>query len=207
MKILAIIPARKNSRRIKFKNKKKLGHKTLIEYSIDVAKKIRYFNNILVTTDDEDIINICKKKNILAPWIRPKHLSGPNVSSYETVKHALQWYEKNFNKIDIVFLLQPTSPFRTKKNILDSIKLLKFLKYKNSIVSVTHNTTKTKMNKISNVFELNGSIFIIKKKELYKYKSFVTKKSFPFIINNEKEALDVDYSNDWIKAKKYINKS
>ena len=119
----------------------------------------------------------------------------------------MQWYEKNFNKIDIVFLLQPTSPFRTKKNILDSIKLLKFLKYKNSIVSVTHNTTKTKMNKISNVFELNGSIFIIKKKELYKYKSFVTKKSFPFIINNEKEALDVDYSNDWIKAKKYINKS
>ena len=63
------------------------------------------------------------------------------------------------------------------------------------------------MNKISNIFELNGSIFIIKKKELYKYKSFVTKKSFPFIINNKKEALDIDYSNDWIKARKYINKS
>ena len=62
MKILAIIPARKNSRRVKFKNKKKLGNKTLIEYSIDIAKKINFFCNILVTTDDEDIIKICKKK-------------------------------------------------------------------------------------------------------------------------------------------------
>ena len=39
MKILAVIPARKNSKRIKFKNKKKLGNKPLIEYTIDVAKK------------------------------------------------------------------------------------------------------------------------------------------------------------------------
>ena len=62
MKILAIIPARKNSRRIKFKNKKKLGNKALVEYSIDLAKKIKNFCNILVTTDDEDIIAICKKK-------------------------------------------------------------------------------------------------------------------------------------------------
>ena len=207
MKILAIIPARKNSRRIKFKNKKKLGNKALIEYSIDVAKKIKFFNNILVTTDDMDIIKICENKKILAPWIRPKNLSGSNVSSYETVVHALKWYENSFYKIDIVFLLQPTSPFRTKKNILDSIRLLKFLKYKNSIVSVTHEKIKNKMNKITNIFKLNGSIFIIKKEELYKYKSFVTKKTFPFIINSEKEALDIDYPNDWIKAIKYINKS
>ena len=93
MKILAIIPARKNSKRIKFKNKKKLASKPLIEYSIDVAKKIKFFCNILVTTDDEDIINICKRKNILAPWIRPKNLSGPNVF-YLTIKHATQWHKK-----------------------------------------------------------------------------------------------------------------
>ena len=103
MKILAIIPARKNSRRVKFKNKKKLGNKTLIEYSIDIAKKINFFCNILVTTDDEDIIKICKKKNILAPWIRPSNLSGSKVSSYKTVKHAIKWYEKQFYNIDIVF--------------------------------------------------------------------------------------------------------
>ena len=102
-------------------------------------------------------------------------------------------------------MLQPTSPFRTKKNILDSFKLLKFLKYKNSIVSVTHDRIKNKMDKVINIFKLNGSIFIIKKKELYKYKSFITKKSFPFIINNNKEALDIDYIKDWNLAKRYVS--
>ena len=206
MKILAIIPARKNSRRVKFKNKKKLGHKTLIEYSIDVAKKIKYFNNILVTTDDEDIINICKKKNILAPWIRPKSLSGPNVSSYRTIKHATQWYEKNIEKIDLIFLLQPTSPFRTKKNILESLKFLKLLDYQNSIVSVSLKKIKDINNKFFNLYKANGSIYIIKKIDLYKYKSFINPKSVPFVINNEKEALDIDYPKDWIKAVKYITK-
>ena len=62
MKILAVIPARKNSKRIKFKNKKKLGNKHLIEYTIDVAKKIKIFKKILVTTDDAEIIEISKKK-------------------------------------------------------------------------------------------------------------------------------------------------
>ena len=62
MKILAVIPARKNSKRIKFKNKKKLGNKPLIEYTIDVAKKIKIFKKILVTTDDAEIIKISKKK-------------------------------------------------------------------------------------------------------------------------------------------------
>ena len=46
MKILAIIPARKNSKRIKFKNKKKLASKPLIEYSIDVAKKLNFLQHI-----------------------------------------------------------------------------------------------------------------------------------------------------------------
>ena len=207
MKILAIIPARRNSKRVKFKNKKKLGNKPLIEYTIDVAKKIKIFNDILVTTDDEDIFKISKKKKVLAPWIRPSHLSGDNVSTFKTIKHAVKWFEKEFYKIDIIFLLQPTSPFRTKKNILDSLKLFKHLKYKNSIVSVSLSKIKNKINKFVNVFELNGSIFIIKKSELYKYKNFITKKSFPFIIENKKESLDIDYINDWIKAEKYVKKS
>lgn len=207
MKILAIIPARKNSRRIKFKNKKKLGNKALVEYSIDLAKKIKNFCNILVTTDDEDIIAICKKKKILAPWKRPKKLSGANVSSYLTVRHAVEWYEKNFHKIDLIFLLQPTSPFRTKKNILDSLKLLNKLKNKNSIVSVSLNKIREKNDKTFHIFKPNGSIFIIKKSDLYRFKNFVNTKSFPFIINNKKEALDIDFPKDWIKATKFLKKN
>ena len=58
--------------------------------------------------------------------------------------------------------------------------------------------------KFFNIFRPNGSIFIIKKKDLYKYKSFININSYPFIINNAKEALDIDTPNDWNKALNYI---
>lgn len=62
MKLLAIITARKNSKRLKNKNKKILGGKPLISWTIDFAKKIKKFQDILITTDDEEILNIAKKK-------------------------------------------------------------------------------------------------------------------------------------------------
>ena len=207
MKFLAIIPARKGSKRIKFKNKKILGKKKLIEYTIDVAKKIKLFSDILVTSDDQEIINLSKKKNILAPWIRPKKLSGSNVSSYLTVKHAVDWFEKNLYKIDVIFLLQPTSPFRTKKNILDALNAFKINKLNNSVISVSKSIVRTQSKKKINIFKPNGSIYIITKKEFFKYKSFITPKTNPFVINDVRESLDIDLPKDWNKALKYISKT
>ena len=62
MKILAIITARKNSRRLKDKNKKILGNKPLVSWTIDFAKRIKVFKDILITTDDEEIFEISKEK-------------------------------------------------------------------------------------------------------------------------------------------------
>ena len=59
---LAIITARKNSKRLKDKNKKILGSKPLVSWTIDFAKNMKIFDHILITTDDNDIIQIAKKK-------------------------------------------------------------------------------------------------------------------------------------------------
>ena len=197
MKYLAIIPARKNSSRLKYKNKKKLMGMPLIEYTIKTAKKISLFEDILVSTDDNDIIKIAKKNKVLAPWIRPKKLSGPKVSTYKVVKHALNWYEDKYKKIDAIFLLQPTSPFRTRKNIEKTFKLFKFHKFKKSIIS---------MSKVKNLkkFVPNGSTYLISKKQLFKYRSFIHKDNVPYLINNHKEAIDIDYPRDWAKAIKVL---
>ena len=186
MKYLAIIPARKNSSRLKYKNKKKLMGMPLIEYTIKTAKKISLFEDILVSTDDNDIIKIAKKNKVLAPWIRPKNLSGSKVSTYKVVKHALNWYEDKYKKIDAIFLLQPTSPFRTRKNIEKTFKLFKFHKFKKSIIS---------MSKVKNLKKLvpNGSTYLISKKQLFKYRSFIHKDNVPYLINNHKEAIDYRY--------------
>ncbi len=206
MKCLAIIPARRNSKRLKNKNKKKLKGKPLIEYTIDLAKKIKLFHDILVTTDDLDIIKLAKNKKVLAPWIRPSYLSSSKVSSYKVAKHAFEWYEKKNNKIDTIFLLQPTSPFRTKKNILKTFELFNQYKKKKSIISVSKVENKTKDKRINAKFVPNGLTYLISKKSLLKYKSFSNKENIPYFINDSKEALDIDYPHDWIKAKKMIGK-
>ena len=107
-----------------------MNGKPLIEYTIELAKKIDLFKDILVSTDDLDIIKIAKNKNVLAPWIRPRQLSTSKVSSYKVAQHAIEWYEKQYKKIDSIFLLQPTSPFRTKHNILKTFSLYHFNKKK-----------------------------------------------------------------------------
>jgi CMP-N-acetylneuraminic acid synthetase len=206
MKILAIIPARKGSKRIKFKNRRILGKKTLVEHTIDTAKICSQFCDVLVTTDDQQIMDIAKKKNVLVPWLRPAHLSLSKTSSYAAVRHAVSWYESKIQKIDAIILLQPTSPFRTKKNIQEGINFFKSDKKKNSVLSVSLVKIEDPLGrkKIINIFKPNGSIFIITKKEFYKKKSFINNVTRPFIINNLKESLDIDYPEDFNKAKKYL---
>ena len=61
-KILALILARKNSKRIPGKNLRKIGKKTLVEWSIDSVKGINDIIDILVSSDDKTIVKIAKKK-------------------------------------------------------------------------------------------------------------------------------------------------
>ena len=124
-KILALITARKNSKRLPKKNLKKIGDKTLVEWSISSAKNISEIIDVFVTTDDSEILKISKKNGAISPWLRPKYLSRDDTSSEDAVMHAVKWYEKNVSKFDGILLLQPTTPFRSKNNIKKAIRYFK----------------------------------------------------------------------------------
>ena len=156
MKIVALIPARAGSKRIKKKNLKKLLGQPLISWTIKTAKKVNEISDIFVSTDDEQIGQICNKLNIKVPWKRPKYLSGDKVSSENVALHFLKWYEKKYSKLDGLLLLQPTSPFRKKNSIIKAIKLFKKNKNK-AIVSFSHIKKKKR---------INGSIYLISSKIL-----------------------------------------
>ena len=209
MKILAIITARKNSKRLKNKNKKILGNKALVSWTIDFAKKIKLFKHVLITTDDEEILKIARRKKILAPWLRPKKLALDNTSSYSTVIHSLKWYESKISKVDCICLLQPTTPFRLKKNLIEAIKIFK--KSKSSVISVMLKkinktfSNKKEKNKFINTFFPSGSFFLISPKELRKYKNFINKKNNLYLINDFKENIDINTINDWKYAKRHVS--
>lgn len=209
MKIIGIITARKNSRRIKNKNKKMLGKKPLIKYTFDLVSKLKFLSNVVLSTDDEDILKLGKKNGVISSWLRPGYLAKDNTSSYKTVIHAYNWYKKNYGNVDAIALFQPTSPFRKKKTIEKAFNTFKKYKGLNSIVSVSFNKKKIihkkQVKKIS-AFLPNGLIFINPIKELIKYKSFITKKTIPLMNNDEVETIDIDYISDWKRAEKIIKK-
>ena len=122
-KILALILARKNSKRLPGKNLRKIGNKSLVEWSINSIKNIDGIIDVLVSSDDKRIINIAKKKGSLAPFVRPRQISKDNTSSEETSMHAINWYEKNVAKLDGFFLLQPTTPFRSRAKLKKAIMI------------------------------------------------------------------------------------
>mgnify|MGYP001437135770 CR=1 FL=1 len=134
MNIVALIPARGGSKRIRKKNKKILLGKPLISWTIETAKKVKEISGIFVSTDDNEIIEIAKRFGACAPWKRPRNLSTDNASSVDVALHFLNWYEKKISKIDGLLILQPTSPFRKIGSLTKAIKNFKKNK-KKSIVS------------------------------------------------------------------------
>ena len=207
MKILGIITARKNSKRVKNKNKKILGGKPLVQYTFDLVKKIDFLSNIILSTDDEDILKIGQKNKIISSWLRPKNLARDNTSSYKTVMHAYLWYKKNYSDVDAIALFQPTSPFRKLKTVNFAYGVFKKNLGLKSVVTVSFckkNTFEKKNKKIISMFCPNGVMFLNPIKELIKYKSFMTEKTIPIVINNKIETTDIDYHSDWREAEAIV---
>ena len=202
MKILALIPARKNSRRLPNKNKIIFFNKPLFLWSIDIAKKIPEICDILISTDDNEILKISKKAGILAPWLRPKRLSSINATSIDMALHALNWYEKNISKIDGFFLLQPTTPFRSKKFLKKAIKIFE-KNNKKPIISVSKILNKQKFKKPT----INGSFYLTSPKHFRKHKNFSKKNFYPILIKKKQECIDINTKEDLNLALKYFKKN
>jgi len=130
-KIVAILPARIGSKRLKFKNLKLLGNKYLFQWSLDVIKKINIFSKIIVTSDSNKILKIISGDKI-EKVLRPKKLSSDNANLVDVSLHIYELFKKKNFTIDDIVLIQPTSPFRSKKIIIEGLN--KYNKSKKKIL-------------------------------------------------------------------------
>lgn len=122
---LAIILARKGSKRLKNKNILKFGRQPLISRTIKNLKKIKHlFKDIVVSSDSKKIEKISKKEKVLFIK-RPKYLSNSSATSEKTTLHLIKIYQKKYAKINYVILCQPTSPLRRNVTIKKVINLSK----------------------------------------------------------------------------------
>ena len=170
MKPLIIIPARGGSKGIPHKNIKPLNGIPLIHYTIDVARGIASDDDICVSTDDTEIIKCVESYGLKVPFVRPAELATDTAGTYEVLLHALDFYEKQGKKYDVVLLLQNTSPFRTVQHVKEALEL-----YRPDIDMVV-SVNETKTNPYYNCFEDDKDSFL---KKTLDCTSFVRRQDAP----------------------------
>ena len=134
--MLGVIPARGGSKSIPNKNIANLGNKPLIAYTIAAAHGAAKLDDVIVSTDCNNIAAVAREYGAYVPFIRPSELSTDTADSLGVVLHALEFMEhKNNMTYDAVVMLQPTTPFRDASLIDESLRRLSQSEL-DSIVSV-----------------------------------------------------------------------
>ncbi|WP_448546802.1 acylneuraminate cytidylyltransferase family protein [Thalassotalea fusca] len=134
-KILAIVPARAGSKRLPGKNSKLLNGKPLIEWTLSAAQQSQYIDQVLVTTDCQEIASLSESLGAWVPFLRPAELSCDHATTVDVVKHCLSFVTEQGVNYDYVIVLQPTSPLRGVKDIDAAIELM-FERGGDAVVSV-----------------------------------------------------------------------
>src|SRR5215472_8162893 len=125
MKVLCLIIARGGSQRVPNKNIRLLAGRPLLAYSIEAAKRSRYIERVVVSTDSEAIAQVALASGAEAPFRRPAEISQGHSTELQAMEHSLGWFRDHENyEPDFVALLRPTSPFRTTATIDRAVELL-----------------------------------------------------------------------------------
>ncbi len=212
-KVVAIIPIKKNSKRVKGKNFKKINGKPLYSYLLSKLKKCE-FDEIFVDTDSIEIKNYCLKNNY-------KIVKRLPILAKDTANgNDLLNYHSKIISADIYFQLFVTAPLLSIKSINQCIRFLKKSKNYDSIL-----TTKTiyswfwckkkpvnykpselprSQDAVPVIQETTG-LYGIKKKALEKNKCRIGKKPFFYEVSDE-EALDLDNHKDFEYLEYYVKK-
>ena len=122
---LAIIPARGGSKRIPRKNIINFCGKPMISWSIKAAKECNCFDEIIVSTDDEEIANIAKSYGAKVPFNRPTYLADDHCLTQDVIKNAIEWYENNNKSLEFVCCIYATAPLINSRDIKKATEILK----------------------------------------------------------------------------------
>ena len=222
--IVALIPAKGKSSRLKGKNFIHINKRPLIHFTLEFAKQSKEIEQSYVSSDSKKILDYSKNQKI-STITRPFNISQNSTPMNKVILHFIKYLNNKKIKPKTIILLQPTSPLRPKKLIDKLIKIYKKKKYTSlmtikkidksnlkSIIQIKKNKyqpiSKEKYlyyntQKLPDLFKLNGSIFIFDTKEFLKSKMIPMNNCY-FHILKGKYNLDIDTKDDLKLAKKLM---
>lgn len=218
---LAIIPARGGSKGLPKKNIKMLCGKPLIAWSIEIGMQSAYLDEVMVTTDSQEIADVAQKYGANVPFLRPQELASDTSSSFDAIYHVLEFYKDILKKeFDYVVLLEPTSPLRETSDIDSAIERLMqsnadaivgicktedqnpaFLitkNEKNHLVGYQNKEmTVLRRQEIEDVYFFEGTIYVSKTDTLLAKKTFYHETTIGYEVPKYK-SLEIDDMDDFV---------
>ncbi len=219
MNILAVIPARGGSKGIPRKNVRLLNGKPLIWYSINNAKSCKFISDVVVTSDDEEILELANNYGTQIIK-RCSELSEDAVTLDPVIYDAVNKAEQRNNiKYDIVITLQATSPLLTVETLNKAISYFIETKIDTCISvlnkphlswgekdgSIIPNYTERLNRQLLPPNYLETGAFLITKREFVKESSRIGQKISVFNVP-ESESIDIDSKDDWILCENILKR-
>ncbi|WP_179376464.1 acylneuraminate cytidylyltransferase family protein [Winogradskyella wichelsiae] len=227
MKILGIIPARGGSKGVPGKNIKLLEGKPLLQYTSEVAIGSKYLSKVVLSSEDDKIIELGKILGLDVPFKRPSDLADDKSPTLPVIIHALDYYANQGEFFDAVCLLQVTSPFRTIEFLDTAIET--FLKNDTdslvSVIEVPHEYNPhwvfeaddkgilkvstgeseiiSRRQDLPKAFHRDGSVYLTKIGVL-KNQNSLYGKSISYIESSKKTYVNIDTLEDWKKAEQLV---
>lgn len=214
-RILGVIPARGGSKGIPRKNIKELAGKPLIAWTIEEASKSKYIDRCIVSTDDDEIMEIARAWGGDVPFKRPAELAKDNTPGVAPVLHAM----KAFPEYDYIVLLQVTSPLRIVADIDGCIEFC-FSNSADSCVSISEATSNPywmllmndrkqikpllqisdeesyQRQKLPKVYQYNGAVYVASYEFLKKFHDFISMETIGYVMSR-KRSYDIDTLDDF----------
>jgi CMP-N,N'-diacetyllegionaminic acid synthase len=222
LKVLWLVAARSGSKSVPHKNIRLLNGKPLLAYRIKSALESDYPQAVWISTDSEEYAQLAKSYGAQIPFLRPIELAQDNSNSVDVVLHAMNYAKEHHYEFDFIGLLEPTSPFITAKQLNEAIRKLADTEEAHSIVAVKESRPNTifiqdeapyldilaghiaQLSKIGRQefkkqITPSGGFYIAKWENFLLDKSFYTKKTLAFVVN-EIAALEIDEPIDFLFA-------
>lgn len=124
MKNIAIITARGGSKRIPKKNIKEFCGKPIIAYSIEAALNSGMYDEVMVSTDSEEIAEIAQKYGAQVPFLRSEKTSNDFATTRDVLDEVIEEYKKRGKSFDFMTCIYPTAPFVTAQKLKDAVTKL-----------------------------------------------------------------------------------
>lgn len=211
--VLAIIPARGGSKGVPRKNIREVAGKPLIAWTIEEAKKSKYIDRLVLSSDDAEIIEVAKAWGCEAPFVRPAELAQDETPGMAPVLHAINLLPN----YQIVVVLQTTSPLR---NVADIDGCIRHCVTSGAKACVTVSEAEqspywmytlsnggemlpliptdkvfTRRQELPPAYILNGAVYVALRDWLCEHKTFVTEETLGFAMPQER-SLDIDTEFD-----------